>query len=150
MGTAPSDPPAQRPCSATQLRVSCCINIILRVPCRRGSHTLTQVWGLYAFSFWLIFTYLMSKLKSIESFLTSNSRLWKFNPEWPILTSLLLVTGCDVLGFPFSWKLKAKFPFQIFVFIFLSHSTPSLMSWPSLVQISTHYLTWLNKAGFIK
>ena len=70
----------------------------------------------------------------------------KKNPDWPPLW----VTGSKVDDSPFSWKLTAKIPPEIFVPVFLFHLASCHLSFSPLVQLSRHFLTWLNKAELIK
>ena len=72
------------------------------------------------------------------------------SPEWSILLDFLWVSGSNVHCSPLSWELKANFPLESVVLVFLFQPVSSVMSSPSPVQVSTHYLPWLGKAGFMK
>ena len=127
------------------------LNIIQRAPCRRGRHTLPQARSLPVFSFWVIFTYSLQMEKSIVP-CSSNTTLLtlqkkSLNNPFSLVFS---VSESNVHNSPFFWKRAAKFPLEIVVLVFLFHPASSLKSFPSLVQISTPYLSWLSKVGLIK
>ena len=42
----------------------------------------------------------------------------ELNPEWPILSDLLWVSGGNIHSYPFACKLRAKFPLEVFVLVF--------------------------------
>ena len=143
-GELPPQPPAQRPCSAPQLRASCS-QIIQRVPCR-WENTLSLRLRVCRCLPSGLFLLTWQKVEVYCALCIIKHNMIHIYPERRVLSGLCLVTGGNGGGSPFSWKLTATFPFEISVLVFLFHPESSLMNLPTFVQISTCDLTWLKKA----
>ena len=101
MGTAPSDPPAQRPCSATQLRGS---------GYQHNPESSLQTWkpqpptGLrFICVFLLGYFYLLDiKVEVYSALFIIKDKVTQISSEWPVLSNLLCASGGNVHSSPFS------------------------------------------------
>lgn len=97
----PPTPPAQRPCSATQLRVSCS---------QHNPKSFLQTWkphpplGLgFIYVFLLGYFYLLDiKVEVYCALFTIKDKVTHVSSEWPVLSNLLWPSGGDVHRSPFS------------------------------------------------
>ena len=92
--------------------------------------------------FLLDYFYLLDiKVEVYSALFIIKDKVTQISSEWPVLSNLLCASGGNVHSSPFSWKLRVKFLLEICIFVLFISFSITLMSSPSLVLTSTHYLT---------
>ena len=98
--------PVQRPCSAPQLRASWSQH-----PLESSLHMgkTHPPWGSGFTCVLLLGDFYLLDIKvDVNCVICMKLNMTYVHVEWPTLSDLVFVTGCDVMGFPFPWKLKSN------------------------------------------
>ena len=137
--------PARRPCSSTTHGIT--LSTLAReFPAGGEATPSTRIKSLQVFFFFFPLQgdfHLLDIKVDVNCVICMKLNMTYVNVEWPILSDLVFVTGCDVMCFPFPLKTEIKFLWgsfghlQILLISFL-RSFPYPFTWAEVTYLYGH------------